>query len=311
VKADDIPGKNSVTVDGVDVRVLASGEVRYYGEPIVLLAGKDEEELETLAGDVVVEYEEEEPYLSFEMPREDRIVLCREIERGRPDAAFKEAEKVVSTDVSTGIQEHFYSEPHAAYAAWENDVSTLRVTCSTQWPHHVHRTIAEVLAVPSEIVAVAVPEEPDLALDGKLWYPSLIAAHAALVAWLTKKNVKLAASREEDFLYSPKRAPVDFKLRGGIDQEGRLLVLEATILVNMGPTPFSPGKSSIGRYSASWAGIPAPTSGSGLSPSSLTCLRSGPFPAWARPQASSRRRSFPKSFERPRKYLLSLGRRRI
>ncbi len=242
VKAEDVPGKNSVTVDGVDVRVLASDEIRYFGEPILLLAGRDEEELEALAEDVVVEYEQEEPYLSFEMPREDRVARSREIERGRPDAAFKEAEKVVSAEVSTGIQEHFYSEPHAAYAAWENEVSTLRVTCSTQWPHHVHRTIADVLAIPSEIVAVVVPEEPDLALDGKLWYPSLIAAHAALVAWVTKKNVKLAPGREEDFLYSPKRAPVDFKLRAGLDREGRILVLEAAILVNMGAYPIFAGE---------------------------------------------------------------------
>ena len=237
VRAKDIPGKNAVTVEDVEIPVLASEEIRFSGEPILLLAGRDPETLEALAENIVIDCEAEEPFFAFEEGREDRTVLRREAKRGDTEAAFARAEKVITERFSTGLQEHLYSESHGAYVAWGNDVSTLAVTSSTQWPHHVHKTLAEVLAVPRDLVSVSVPQEPDLALDGKLWYPSLVAAHAGLVAWLTKKNVKLLSGREEDFLFTPKRAPVALAYRAGLDEEGYLVALDAEIFINFGAYP--------------------------------------------------------------------------
>jgi xanthine dehydrogenase molybdopterin-binding subunit B len=55
-------------------------------------------------------------------------------------------------------------------------------------------------------------------LDGKLWYPSLIACQVALVAMLCGKPAVLILSRFEDFMYTTKRAPVLASYRVGMEQ---------------------------------------------------------------------------------------------
>jgi CO/xanthine dehydrogenase Mo-binding subunit len=61
-----------------------------------------------------------------------------------------------------------------------------------------------------------------------------MAAHAALAAWLTKKNIKAFFSREEDFLYTPKSAPAIFRYKAALDTEGKLSAAEIKILINLG-----------------------------------------------------------------------------
>lgn len=238
IRSADIPGKNNLSVFGTGIPILSGGEVRYKGEPVLLLAGPDDRVLENLIEQIIIDYEEEEPLLAFEFPKPGQIIYSRKIERGDVDKAFSRAAHVVAEEFSTGMQEHYYSEPHGVYVKWENEESSLRVYSSSRWPYHVHITLCEALALPYELASVSVPGDPDRSLDGKLWYPSLAAVHAALAAWITKKNVKMLYSREEDFLYTPKRSPSVIRYRAGLDKEGNLLALDAEILLNIGAYPI-------------------------------------------------------------------------
>jgi CO/xanthine dehydrogenase Mo-binding subunit len=71
-------------------------------------------------------------------------------------------------------------------------------------------------------------------MDGKIWYPSLVACHAALGAFVMRKAVKLVLTREEDFRYSPKRNGSEIHIRSAIGEKGEILGTELELEVNLG-----------------------------------------------------------------------------
>ncbi|MDR2588069.1 MAG: xanthine dehydrogenase family protein molybdopterin-binding subunit [Spirochaetales bacterium] len=234
IRARDIPGRNSLSVFGAEVPVLSAGTVSYKGEPVLLLAGPDERVLEELLEQIVIDYETQAPEFSFAEPAPENIFYTRKLTRGEPDKKFAQANETLSEDFSTGMQEHYYSEPHGSYVRWNTESSTLSVLSSSRWPFHVHSSLCQVLALPTALVSVSASEFSDKSLGGKIWYPSLVAAYAALAAWLTKKNVKAYFGREEDFLYTPKSSPSLLRYTAALDAEGNLLALKIAICINMG-----------------------------------------------------------------------------
>ncbi|MDR2802988.1 MAG: molybdopterin-dependent oxidoreductase, partial [Treponema sp.] len=101
---------------------------------------------------------------------------------------LKNEDVFVTGRYRTGIQEHWYSEPHGALAETSNDGITVHT--ATQWPDHVKQSVASALCMPASAVSVELAGI-GLHFDGKLWYPSLIAVHAALAAVIIKRPVKL------------------------------------------------------------------------------------------------------------------------
>jgi CO/xanthine dehydrogenase Mo-binding subunit len=78
------------------------------------------------------------------------------------------------------------------------------------------------------------PAAIGIALDGKIWYPSLLACHAALGALLTRKPVKILLSRLEDFRFSPKRNGTEIRIRSALGDKGQVLATEITATANLG-----------------------------------------------------------------------------
>jgi CO/xanthine dehydrogenase Mo-binding subunit len=227
----DIPAKRRMGVLGTDIPVLAGESVSYPGEPIALLCGPDPLEVEALASGVKIECEEEWPLFSFESFSSDQILRVKRVERGDVEAALAAAPIKVERTYRTGSQEHYYPEPLSAFAFLEYDKIVVRT--ATQWPFHVRSAVAAALGVREEDVVVR-PTEAGMNMDGKLWYPSLIAVHAALACVISKRPAMLSLDREEDFRFSPKRTRTAISLRAGAGEDGRLMALEAQVLIDSG-----------------------------------------------------------------------------
>ncbi|GHU67598.1 hypothetical protein FACS189447_09910 [Spirochaetia bacterium] len=220
ITAKDIPGKNQL--DDFPVPVLASDVISYIGEPVGLLAGPDIAKLEEYASRCVITIEETQ--------NENTIMMKRSFSSSN-EAVEKEAASMVTGYYTTGIQEHWYSEPTGALAIYANNTVTIHT--ATQWPYHVKRSAAKLLKMDSLSVQVE-PTRIGVHLDGKLWYPSLIACQAALCTWITHKPVKLMLTREEDFRYSPKRNSSEIQMRSSLDEEGKPASTEIRIDLNLG-----------------------------------------------------------------------------
>ncbi|HOX18889.1 MAG TPA: molybdopterin-dependent oxidoreductase, partial [Spirochaetales bacterium] len=161
----------------------------------------------------------------------DQVLARRTLKLGDSELAFSVASRIVEGDFEVGSQEHWYAEPQGAFAGFDYD--KLLVVCGTQWPYHVRDTVAGALGVPpAEIIVRPGPAGPHL--DGRIWYPSLMAAQAALTAWLSRRNVRFVLPREEDFRVSPKRARYRASYRAALDGESNLSALEVSLALNVG-----------------------------------------------------------------------------
>jgi CO/xanthine dehydrogenase Mo-binding subunit len=231
ILASDIPGKNRMLSFGAEVPILASGPISYRGEPVALLVGPDPLVASELARTTKVECEEEEAVFAWESFSSEQVLAKRVVVVGDPDLAFSISEAPVEGNYRSGSSEHLYSEPQGSLAYFDYD--KLAVRCATQWPYHVRDSVAMALGCKEGEVVVR-PTRLGVHMDGKLWYPSLLSCQAAIAAWLVRKPVRILLTREEDFLYSPKRARASISLRSALDREGRLSAVDVRVAVNVG-----------------------------------------------------------------------------
>ena len=231
IQAGDIPGENRLSVLGSNFPILAHDRLSYAGEPVLLLAGPNPAVLARLRDSVVVSVREDEPLLDWETFSSDQVMLRRQAVLGDPDTAFAAAERVVEAQYRTDSQAHLNPEPQGAFVSFDYD--KLIVRCATQWPFHVRDCVHSVLGVRPEEITVR-PTPSGVHMDGRLWYPSVLACHAALAAFLCHKTARILLSREEDFRFTPKKARSMVSLRAGLDPSGNILVLDAQVILNTG-----------------------------------------------------------------------------
>jgi CO/xanthine dehydrogenase Mo-binding subunit len=239
ITAKDIPGRNNL--ENSKIPILAQENLNYIGEPVAILLGPDKTKLEEIASGCEVSAEEENPVFSYN--DENEPVLKREIAIGNSLETYQEKDRIVTGSYKTGIQEHWYAEPIGAIS-WLEDAQeeknsktekpvSLVIRTATQWTYHVKRSVTNVLNIDPASVNVE-PTALNLHLDGKLWYPSLIACHAALGTYITKKPVRLILTREEDFLYTPKRCGTSINIVSTIDENANISAAKIDISVNLG-----------------------------------------------------------------------------
>jgi CO/xanthine dehydrogenase Mo-binding subunit len=236
VSAADLSGENSLEIFGDTMPIFADRDVHYVGEPIGLLVGPDQRELEEIVPEIQPVIVEAEADFTLDTPLPHQIVADRILEFGDVREALSSSSHHVQGEYRTGIQEHLYSEPQGAFSLYEQD-GQLAVYSGSQWPFHVLRTVARALGL-SERSCRVFAAKPGVNLDGKLWYPSLLAAQAAAATQATGRPVKLTYTREEDFRATSKRSPLYVRYTTGLDEEGRISGLEADVYVNMGAFPL-------------------------------------------------------------------------
>jgi CO/xanthine dehydrogenase Mo-binding subunit len=195
---------------------------------------------------------EEHPAAGETAGTEPEIFAERSYRRGDPEAAFAGAAQVIGGAYSTGIQEHGYSEavgalvehaagpssaglsPGSPSAGEDPGAAPLFIIhTATQWPCHVSRSAAGVLGLDPGRILTGLTEL-GIPMDGKLWYPSLIASQAVLAAYLTRRNVRLLLNREEDFRYSPKRNASVTEIHSALGEKGEILGTRIDMTLDLG-----------------------------------------------------------------------------
>jgi CO/xanthine dehydrogenase Mo-binding subunit len=223
----DIPGRNVVALIVDDQPCLVEREVRHLAEPILLLAHESREQL--LAAAVAIEYETATP--EYDPLHSAQALKQLRIEKGDVDAALASAEVVVEGEYRTGHQEHVYIEPNGVVAVPED--GGIVVYGSIQCPFYVHRALVVLLGDAVTSVRV-VQTETGGGFGGKEEYPSMIAAHAALLALKSGRPVKLIYDRVEDMIATTKRHPSIVRHRTGLTRDGRLVAMDVEVVLDGG-----------------------------------------------------------------------------
>ena len=240
VTADDIPGRNVVLLITDDQPYLADGHVSHAEEPVVLLAHPDRELLEEARRLVRIEIEPEPHVFTIVDALQGNQVIWRDdnifkrylVSRGDVDAAWVDASTIVEGVYETHAQEQLYIEPNGMMAVADASAG-VTVWGSMQCPYYVHKALATLFELPAEKIRV-VQMETGGGFGGKEEYPSILAGHAALLAWKAGRPVKMIYDRAEDMVATTKRHPSRTRIRSAVDAEGRLRALDIDFVIDGG-----------------------------------------------------------------------------
>lgn len=255
-----------------DQPVLCGQKVRFAGDPVAAVAAETEEAAEAALLAIEVDYEplplvdsvdkalaEDAPRVHDEAPRaggrsysdiklvgrEGNVCTAFHLRRGDIEAGFDEADMIFDDTYHSPAVQHVSMEPHVVLATFD-DSGSLTVTSSTQSPHAVRDTLAEMFGLPTAKVRVIVP--PLGGGYGGKTYAKFEPVTAAL-AWKAGRPVKLVLPRDEEFLSLTKHA-ARIRLRTGVTADGDIVAREVRVDFDAGAyTDISPRLIKNGGYS--------------------------------------------------------------
>jgi CO/xanthine dehydrogenase Mo-binding subunit len=240
VTAADIPGKNEIVAIAHDQPCLADQVINHPEEPIVLLAHPNKYLLEEARRAVQIDVEPLPAIFTIEDSLAKRIIISGEdnvfksyrVEKGDVDAAWARADVIVEGEFRTGSQEQLYIENQGMIAV-ANSRDGVTVWGSLQCPYYVHKALVTLFGLPNEKIRV-IQTETGGGFGGKEEYPSMIAAHAALLAWKSGKPVKIIYDRAEDMVATTKRHPSLTRHRTGVTRDGKLVAMDIDFVIDGG-----------------------------------------------------------------------------
>ncbi|HEX9161407.1 MAG TPA: selenium-dependent xanthine dehydrogenase [Thermoanaerobaculia bacterium] len=229
VTAADVPGTRRYGIIESDwPGFVAIGEdVRYTGDVIAAVAANDETTAREAAALVDVTYEPLTPVFSTD---HGEILGRTTIKRGDAEAALAASAHVVRGTWTTQRIEHAFLEPESALAEALDD-GRLHVYSGGQGIFDDQRQIAAFLGLDLDNVLVEQVTAGG-AFGGK--EDLSVQAQTALLAWTTKRPVKLTLNREESVRMHPKRHPMKLEYAVGCDEGGKLTAVKARIAGDSG-----------------------------------------------------------------------------
>lgn len=238
--ATDIPG--TVKVGHLkrdwDTMIPIGDITRYVGDAICLVAAETAALLEQAKKLVRVEYEVLSPITSPQQAMQEdapalheggNLLAHKHVSRGDANAAIANAPHVLFDHFSTPYTEHAFLEPECAVALPHAD--GVHVYTSDQSVYDTLHEIAPMLNLPHEKVWV----ENKLVGGGFGGKEDVsVQHHAALLALLLQRPVKVKLSRAESLAVHPKRHPMEMDFTLACDADGNILGVKATVIADTG-----------------------------------------------------------------------------
>jgi len=234
ISARDIPGNNDIGPIRAGEPLLPPDVVEYEGQPVAAIAAATLDQARAAARLVDIDYDILEPVLSLEeaLARGQFLVPSQIMTRGDVDAALESAPHRVSGALRCGGQDHFYLEGQIALAT-PGEGHDMHVLSSTQHPTEVQHGVAHLLGIPFNAVTCEVRRMGG-GFGGKESQATMIAGIAAVLAWKTRRPVKLRLPRDDDMRATGKRHPFLFRYDVGFDDSGVIAGLDLMLAANGG-----------------------------------------------------------------------------
>ena len=240
ITAEDIPGNNKVghLVKDWDTMIAVGSITHYLGDAICLVVAENQETLDKAKSLVKVDYEVLEPVRSVEesmaenaplVHRSGNLLAHKHIMRGDPTEAIENSKYVLTERFSTPWTEHAFLEPECAVAYPDGD--GVMILSTDQGAYDTQHEIMGMLGLPADKVKV----QNQLVGGGFGGKEDMsVQHHAALIAYLVKKPVKVKFTRQESLLIHPKRHPMDMEFTLGCDENGIIKGVKATVIADTG-----------------------------------------------------------------------------
>ena len=231
---EDVPGDAAHGRRVADQPAFARDVVRYHGEPVAAVAADHPDTARLAAAAIDVEYEVLDPVTDPEKSFESEPLhpdgnLLRHIPLRFGDHSVV-GDVVVEGLYRIGRQDPAPVGAEAALAVPRPDGGVEIYTGSTD-PHTDRDLAAACFGLPPEQVKIVVTGVPGALGDRD---DASLGVPLGLLAMRTGCPVKIAVTREESFLGHPHRHPTLLRYRHHADNEGKLVKVEAQILLDGG-----------------------------------------------------------------------------
>lgn len=242
VTGEDVPDNRFGS--GIDDEyILPKEKVRFVGEPVAAVAAESEEIAREATDAVEVEYEpldavfdtrealkEDPPAVVHEdlhdygtsdvlKPRLDpnrpNLYANHRIRTGDIEEGFDEADHVYEGSFDTEMMHHVQMEPHVSVAKWTPE-DELQVWTSTNTTYRVKNMLAAAFDVPASSVNLKVPYVGG-SFGGKEGVTEPLAA--AVAKYTDHRPVKLAFTRQDQFIEGTYRTPFETEVKIGVTDE--------------------------------------------------------------------------------------------
>jgi CO/xanthine dehydrogenase Mo-binding subunit/aerobic-type carbon monoxide dehydrogenase small subunit (CoxS/CutS family) len=248
--ADDIPGENGLGDYSRNEPVLVpvGDTCRMMGAPVALILA--DSPAAGTAAQAAIQVTFQELPATFSIPEKhssqeitDENLTEAEVSWGNLSEAFQVADRIVEVNYQTSWQEHAALERETLVGHFDEQ-DRLTVIGGTHEPHWQQGYIAACLDLPAEQIRVIMPPTGGSFGGKQDPWPFLA---VALAVFHSRKPVRLAYSRAESLLASPKRHPYQMSVKIGATTEGSLTGIDSLARINTG------GYDGHGQYIVDYA----------------------------------------------------------
>jgi aerobic carbon-monoxide dehydrogenase large subunit len=229
--------------------VMAVDRVRFVGEAVAVVVGKDRYSAEDGANLVQVEYDDLPVLATMEAALAGNAIRLHS--NTRDNVLFRAVHKTEGFDPAFAaahlvVQDTFHSpriaglciEPRGCLAVYDSALDSLTFYTSTQIPHIVRTGLAEALDWDETRLRVVAPDVGGGFGTKAYLYPEELIA--AFLARTLNKPIKWICDRREDLLSSVQGRGYEFRIALAFAADGQLIGAEADLLCDLGAYPAYP-----------------------------------------------------------------------
>ena len=239
--AADIPGENKIGHLKHDqyTMIPVGGLTHYLGDAIALVAAEDMETAEKAKKLIKVEYEvlpavhniqeaaaEGAPLVFDE--ETTNVQAYKHVSRGNAEEAISKAAHVISHHFETPWTEHAFLEPECAVAYIDDDGDVMIISTDQSAYCTFHESSlmlgTDKVKCQNALVGGGFGGKEDMTVQHL----------AALIAYLTRRPVKVRLTRAESLLIHPKRHHFEMDFTMGCDEEGHIMGVKAKVVSDTG-----------------------------------------------------------------------------
>ena len=233
-------------------RLLIDRHVRFVGDVVAIVAGKDEKCVDKALRLIKVEYEVLDAVLDYHTAKDNPVLvhpeenwealcpvgadnkrnLCAHGEEGDGDieAVLANSDIVIEHTYHTKACQQAMMETFRTYCSMDL-YGRLNILSSTQIVFHTRRNVANALHIPKSMIRVI---KPRVGGGFGAKQTNVCEVYPAFVTWKTKKPSKIIFSRVESQTASSPRHEMEIHLRLGATKEGIVKGIDMYTLSNTG-----------------------------------------------------------------------------
>lgn len=239
--ADDIPGKHfhGLVNDDWPVMVAVGERVRYMGDAIAIVAAETQAIADQACILIETQFDQEPIITDPIQARQDgqpklysqgNLLKHIKVRKGDINVGFKHADAIIEKTFNTQITDHAFLEPECSIAVPTTE-GRMEIYVGSQIPYADRKQAAQTLGWPQERVRI-IGQLMGGGFGGKEDIAGQI--HAALLANVTSRPVKLLFDRKESFLVHPKRHATQISVKIGAKRNGQLTAITTELYGDTG-----------------------------------------------------------------------------